>query len=266
MANNKIQLADGTVLLDISSDTVVADKLASGYVAHDKSGTRIIGTVAEKSSSDVTVNNQMITVPAGMYSSQVQKSVATGSAGTPSISKSEVSNNQVTLTPSVTNTTGFINGGTKTGNNVIVKASDLVNGTLNITSNGNYDVTNKESVNVSVEGSGGGMNVQAYIGYETVKTISYTATAVSLTVAKTGTYRVSWMGWRNTSFGTSGSQLYIGDTAYGSANTSFTNIYGQAVTLTDVSLTAGQTITVRARARSTSHIMVVGNLIIEQTA
>lgn len=112
--------------------------------------------------------------------------------------------------------------------------------------------------------SGGGStkSVQCYQGYATVTSTSYTATAVSLKVEKTGTYTVSWMGWRSTNSGTSGSQLYIGNSAYGSANTSFTNTYGQSVKLTNVSLTAGQTITVRARARSTSYVMAVGNLCI----
>lgn len=47
MANqyvNKVQLADGTSLIDISGDTVAADKLLSGYTAHDKSGAAITGT------------------------------------------------------------------------------------------------------------------------------------------------------------------------------------------------------------------------------
>jgi len=48
MANNpyvnKVQLADGTSLIDISSDTVTADKLMQGYTAHDKSGALITGT------------------------------------------------------------------------------------------------------------------------------------------------------------------------------------------------------------------------------
>lgn len=116
------------------------------------------------------------------------------------------------------------------------------------------------------QGGGGGMNVQGYHGYATVTSTSYTATAVSLTVKTSGTYNVSWMGYRSTNSGTSGSQLYIGNTAYGSANTTFVNTYGHSVKLTGVKLTAGQTITVRARARSTSYIMGVGNLLIEQTA
>lgn len=44
MANNKIQLADGTVLLDVSNDTVDAAHLLQGYTAHDASGAPIVGT------------------------------------------------------------------------------------------------------------------------------------------------------------------------------------------------------------------------------
>lgn len=139
------------------------------------------------------------------------------------------------------------------------------------------NITNLTSANIkkdvsilgvtgSYEGSGGGMNVQGYHGMVSIKTTSYSTTGVKLTVAKTGTYKVSWMGVRNTNSGTSGSQLYIGNSAYGSAQTSFTNTYAQSVTLTNVSLQAGQTVEVRARARSTSYYMMVGNLIIEQTA
>lgn len=48
MANNpyvnKVQLADGTVLMDISSDTVTAAKVLSGTTAHDATGAPITGT------------------------------------------------------------------------------------------------------------------------------------------------------------------------------------------------------------------------------
>lgn len=42
--NSKVVLSDGTVLIDLTSDTVIADKLLSGYTAHDKSGALITGT------------------------------------------------------------------------------------------------------------------------------------------------------------------------------------------------------------------------------
>lgn len=45
MANSKVQLSDGTVLLDLTGDTVAADKMLSGYTAHDKSGAKITGNV-----------------------------------------------------------------------------------------------------------------------------------------------------------------------------------------------------------------------------
>ena len=109
-------------------------------------------------------------------------------------------------------------------------------------------------------------NVQGYHGTGSVSATAYTATGVKLTVAKTGTYKVSWMGARNSTPGTSGSQLYIDGAAYGSAVTTFTSSYAQSVVLTDVALTAGQEVEVRARARSASYVMLVGNLIIEQTA
>lgn len=45
MANNKVQLSDGTVLIDLTSDTVAPDKLLDGVTAHDKSGALIVGNV-----------------------------------------------------------------------------------------------------------------------------------------------------------------------------------------------------------------------------
>lgn len=42
--NSKVVLSDGTVLMDLTSDTVTADKLAEGITAHDKSGALITGT------------------------------------------------------------------------------------------------------------------------------------------------------------------------------------------------------------------------------
>lgn len=107
-------------------------------------------------------------------------------------------------------------------------------------------------------------NIQAYHGMVAKNVASLTSTGVRLTVAKTGTYKVSWTGFRNTTSGTSSSQLYINGVAYGSASTSFMNSYGQTVTLNNVSLTEGQTVEVYARARSTSYYMGVGNLIIEE--
>lgn len=45
MANNKVQLADGSVLIDLTNDTVTANTLKAGYTAHDASGNIITGTM-----------------------------------------------------------------------------------------------------------------------------------------------------------------------------------------------------------------------------
>lgn len=45
MAKNKV-LYDTTVIIDLTEDTVVANKLAKGYTAHDRHGDVITGTAA----------------------------------------------------------------------------------------------------------------------------------------------------------------------------------------------------------------------------
>lgn len=139
----------------------------------------------------------------------------------------------------------------------------VVSGNMNITENGTYNVVEKAQVTVNVP-TGSTKNVQDYMGMDYTTATSYTATDVTLTCSKTGTYNVSWMGFRNTTSGTSGSQLYVNGTARGSAYTTFTRSYGQEVTINNVSLSEGDVLVVRARARSSSYYMYVGNLIIEE--
>ena len=307
--------------------------------------------------------------------------VPQGTEGTPTATKGAVNNHAVNITPSATNSAGYINGGTHTGTDVTVTASELVSGDKSITSAGTEDVTNYATatvaagsatmpasistngtiagalnntmnvhatatatpsvtagyvasgtsgntsisiqvpvttlnattynpqstdrtiasgtytigtqtikgaplqtksvttngdvtadagyyglgtVTVDVSGGGGNKNVQVAAGVNRVATTSYSAVSgQELTVAATGTYDVYWTGYRSSTGGTSGSQLYIGNTAYGSAQTTFSN-NGQAVHLSNVSLTKDQVIAVRARARSTSYYMYVGNLTIVQ--
>lgn len=45
MAYNKF-VVNNTTLLDLTGDTITADKLVSGYTAHDKSGEAITGTLS----------------------------------------------------------------------------------------------------------------------------------------------------------------------------------------------------------------------------
>ena len=104
-----------------------------------------------------TTSQQSITADTGYtgLGTVTVNAMPSGTAGTPVASKGTVTNHTINLTPSVTNTTGYIVGDTKTGNAVSVSASELVSGSKSITSNGSgIDVTNYATVNVNVSGGG----------------------------------------------------------------------------------------------------------------
>ena len=117
------------------------------------SSTYVGSGITRRSSSDLTVSGATVSVPSGYYENSASKSVASGTAGTPTATKGAVSNHSVSVTPSVTNTTGYITGSTKTGTAVTVSASELVSGSQTITSNSTVDVTNLAEVVVAVSGS-----------------------------------------------------------------------------------------------------------------
>ncbi len=186
-----------------------------------------------------------------------------GTAGTPTATKGTVSNHSVSVTPSVTNTTGYITGSTKTGTAVTVSASELVSGSETKTANGTYDVTNLAQLVVNVA-SGSSKNTQVVQG--TTRTTSSTLTAIGaeLTVSKTGTYDVYWSAFRSNTSGsyTFGSQLFIDNVAYGTENTTWSN-HIQNNHLQNVSLTANQKIRVRGRnSRGSSYYLYAPTLVI----
>ena len=140
------------------------------------SSTYVGSGITQRSSSDLTASGATVTAPAGYYSSQATKTISSGTAGTPTATKGTVSNHSVSVTPSVTNTTGYITGSTKTGTAVTVSASELVSGSLSITSNNTYDVTNYASAVVNVSGSGG---IGTLLNTTSIGTVSTTSTQQS---------------------------------------------------------------------------------------
>lgn len=176
-ANPSISISDsGLITATASATKSVTPSVSPGYVSSGTAGTI---TVSGSNTSQLSTVNGTTITPTTSEQTAVAKNKYTlgavkvgampaGTAGTPSASKGSVSNHAVSVTPSVTNTTGYITGSTKTGTPVTVSAGELVSGTKSITSNGTgIDVTNYAAVDVSV--SGGQPNLQT-------KTKSYTPT------------------------------------------------------------------------------------------
>lgn len=113
---------------------------------------------------------------------------------------------------------------------------------------------------------GGGTSMNVQVAQSTTRASSSTYTScVSLTCSVAGTYDVYWSCFRSSTSGTSGSQLYIGNSAYGTANTTFTN-HIQNNHLTGVELAKNDTVAVYARSRGNNYYAYVGTLVIKQTS
>lgn len=379
VASTSFQAVDrGTTITPTESAQTVGgpDYMMRGAVTVAAIPSNYVGSgVTQRTSSDLSASGATVTAPAGYYSSAATKTVASGTEGTPTATKGTVSSNSITVTPSVTNTAGYVGGGTHTGTAVTVSASELVSGTKSITAAGTTDVTNYASASVAsgtatpaasisgtsasvstgtntltlsktvsntpqvsagyvssgtagntsvsltasvttkaaatitpgtsnqtiasgtyltgtqtisgdanlvagniksgtsifgvtgtyTGGGSGGMNKQIYYGYASVKNNGYTASSATITVAVTGTYKVSWVAWRSSSQGTMGTNLHR-NTSSGTNQQTFTSTYGQQITLTNQSYTAGDVLTIYATSGSTSRTIYIANFIIEQTA
>ena len=99
-------LASGYV--DLTSDTVTADKMLSPYTAHDANGEIITGTIPTKTSSNISVSGPTVTVPSGYYSGSYTKVVANANQATPSIRV----NSSGLITASSTQSEGYVAAGT----------------------------------------------------------------------------------------------------------------------------------------------------------
>lgn len=123
MSVSKVIL-NGTTLIDVTQKTVTSGTMLDGTTALKNDGTDITGSIASKSSTDLTVSGATVTAPAGYYSSDSSKSVASGSATTPattisttpsiSVSSSGLITSSVTGSKSVTPTvsSGYVDSGT----------------------------------------------------------------------------------------------------------------------------------------------------------
>jgi hypothetical protein len=191
------------------SATITADSgfdaLASVTVTVTAMTTMTLPTAASSSGSGTakltvsrSTSDQYINIPIGWNSAAAYykiSAVPNGTAGTPTATKGAVSNHSIAVTPSVTNSTGYISGGTKTGTAVTVSASELVSGTKTFSANTtSADVTNYKYVTVNtpeinnqdktVSPSTTAQTVTADTGYSGLGTVVVTAmTAMTLPTA-----------------------------------------------------------------------------------
>ena len=165
MAISKIIL-NGVTQMDLTQDTVAAGNLISPNTAHGADGEPIIGTASGGSAPVLQTKSKSYTPSTSQQTEAVTadngydglqqvnvtvNAMPSGTAGTPTAMKGTVSNHSVSVTPSVTNTTGYITGGTKTGTAVTVTAAELASGNKAIADNGtNIDVVGYSTVSVAV--------------------------------------------------------------------------------------------------------------------
>ena len=161
---------------------VGANKYTLGDVKIGAISSTYVGSgVTRRDDTDLSASGATVTAPAGYYASSASKSISSGTEGTPTATKGTVSNHSISVTPSVTNTAGYITGSTITGTAVSVAASELVSGTKSITANGTgIDVTNYKYVDVSIQ-SLSSSDALITVLVETGSTVTATKGAVTLT-------------------------------------------------------------------------------------
>lgn len=123
-----------------AGSTATPSDVLSGKSFYNSSG-RQTGTIATKSSSDLTVSGATVTVPAGYYSSAASKSVATGSATTPATT--------ITANPTISvNSSGLITATTSTSKSITPTVvagyvSSGIVGTVNVSGSKTQQLTTK---------------------------------------------------------------------------------------------------------------------------
>lgn len=93
---------------DGASADLAADKILSGYSAYDNNSNLIAGSIPTKTSTNVTVSGNTVTIPSGYYASEVTKTVDSGSV---SLGNPTLNTSTGLVTATVTITGGYVGSG-----------------------------------------------------------------------------------------------------------------------------------------------------------
>lgn len=124
-----------------------------------------------------------------------------------------------------------------------------------------YDANGTKTQGTNSGGGGSSKNAQTAQSTSRATSSTYTE-VITLTCSKSGTYHVYWSTFRSSTSGTWGSQLYLNDTAYGTAQTGSWSNHIQNIHLTNVQIDANEEVAVRVRTRGNSYYGYVGTLTI----
>ena len=231
MAISKVQFkssssATPVVWMDTTDKTVTAGDMLNGITALKADGTTATGNIQSQAAQTIYPSTSDQTVASGKYLSEAQtvKGVLLTNLSAANIKK-----------------------------DVVVKVGDSV------------DDDRITSVTGTYEGSGGGSSKNTQTAQSTTRRNNTALGSItSLTCSTAGTYDVYWTCTRSNTSQTWGSQLYIGGSAYGTENQTWSNNV-QNNHLTGVTIAANATVAVYGRSRS-GYYIYAPQLTIVQTA
>lgn len=160
----------GTAEFHDTSDATLdsGSKMLSSYTAY-ANGTKYTGSIATKTSADLTASGATVTVPVGYYGTAASKSVSSGSAKTPATT--------ITATPtiSVNSTTGLITASVSASQSVTPSVtagyvSTGTAGTVSVSGSDTEQLTTKAAATITPTTSDQTISAGQYLtGAQTIK-------------------------------------------------------------------------------------------------
>ena len=289
---------DGLSSVAISVGAISSTYVGSGITQRDSSDLGASGaTVTAPSGYYASAATKTISSGSATPAASISATGASVSTGTNTLTLSKTVSN----TPQVS--AGYVSAGTAGNSSVSLTASVTTQGATtyhpsssNQTINGSRYLTGTQTINAvtttnltaaniksgvvvqvgdssdsdcvtSVTGmySGGGSSKNVQTAQTTSRVTSTSLTkCISLTCSTTGTYDVYWSCARSSTSGTWSSRLYLGGTASGSEQTTWSN-HVQNVHLTNISISANQEVAVYVKSRGSNYYGYAPQLTIVQS-